>query len=190
VVGPISLDDVDTLSPAPIVASEAVRSTRCKPKAARSTCCKACSKGSAFLVLLRKLNPPSTTFVKHSDWSPGRTLMPVEQLTYSLLAERLGVTPEAARALARRHHLPRLRGNDGKALIAVDLEEIQHKPMPPARSPRGHRPVSDVVATLTAKVEALEAELVAEQQRAADRRADYESTSAHAPIAWSPSRAA
>jgi hypothetical protein len=49
--------------------------------------------------------------------------MPIEQLTYAQIAERLGVTPEAVRALVRRLHLPRLRGNDGKTLIAIDLAD-------------------------------------------------------------------
>jgi hypothetical protein len=35
--------------------------------------------------------------------------MPIEQLTYAQIAERLGVTPEAVRALIRRHRLPRSR---------------------------------------------------------------------------------
>jgi DNA-directed RNA polymerase specialized sigma24 family protein len=40
--------------------------------------------------------------------------MPVEQLTYAQIAERLGVTSEAARAIVKRHRLPRSRSNDGK----------------------------------------------------------------------------
>jgi DNA-directed RNA polymerase specialized sigma24 family protein len=35
--------------------------------------------------------------------------MPVEQLTYGQIAERLGVTSEAARAIAKRNRLPRSR---------------------------------------------------------------------------------
>ena len=62
--------------------------------------------------------------------------MPSEQLTYEQLAERLGVTREAARAIVKRHRLPRSKGNDGKILAAVDLDELQHKPMS-ARSPGG-----------------------------------------------------
>ena len=99
--------------------------------------------------------------------------MPIESLSYTQLADRLGVTPEAARALTKRHRLPRQRANDGKTLVAVDLEELRHKPMS-ARSPRGHQPVTDLVATLEARVKALEAELGAEQQRSAGHRADFE----------------
>src|SRR5215211_2944051 len=64
--------------------------------------------------------------------------MPVEMLTYADLAERLKISPEAARAIAKRHRFPRSRANDGKALVNVDLAEIQHKALP-ARSPGGHR---------------------------------------------------
>jgi hypothetical protein len=62
------------------------------------------------------------------------------------------------RALVRRHHLPRLRGNDGKTLIAIDLAEVRHRPLP-ARSPRGGQPVTDLVATLKGRTQILEAEL-------------------------------
>ena len=74
-------------------------------------------------------------------------IMPAEQLTFAQIAERLSVSPEAARAIVKRHRLPRSRSNDGKTLAAIDLEEIRHKPLP-ARSPRGPRSVTDVVATL------------------------------------------
>jgi hypothetical protein len=99
--------------------------------------------------------------------------MPIEQLTYAQIAERLGVSTEAARAIVKRHRLPRSRSNDGKTLAAIDLEEIRHKPLP-ARSPRGDHAVTDVVATLEARVAELEAELAAEQQRSAGHRADFE----------------
>jgi hypothetical protein len=56
----------------------------------------------------------------------------VEMLTYTALAERLGTTAEGARALAKRLRLPRHRANDGKALVAVDLAEINHTPTPRA----------------------------------------------------------
>src|SRR5262245_6521821 len=99
--------------------------------------------------------------------------MPIEQLTYTEIAERLGISSEAARAIVKRHRLPRSRSNDGKTLAEIDLEEIRHKPLP-ARSPRGDHAVTDVVTTLKAKVAELEAALAAEQQRSAGHRADYE----------------
>jgi len=99
--------------------------------------------------------------------------MPVEQLTYAQIAERLGVSAEAARAIVKRYRLPRSRSNDGKTLAAIDLEEIRHKPLP-ARSPRVHRSVTDVVATLKARVAELEAELARAEERSRGRRADFE----------------
>src|SRR5262249_39209097 len=126
-------------------------------------------------------------------------IMPAEQLTYAQIAERLSVSPEAARAIVKRHRLPRSRSNDGKTLAAIDLEEIRHKPLP-ARSPRGPRSVTDVVASLKARIATLEAELVAEQQRSAPKTSPGRvtgrpaSASASAPpngsppkTAWSPS---
>jgi hypothetical protein len=43
-------------------------------------------------------------------------------LKYSDLANALGITPEAARQKAIRGRWRRQRGNDGKALVLVDLE--------------------------------------------------------------------
>jgi len=45
--------------------------------------------------------------------------MAIEMLNYADLAARLQVSPEAARALAKRLRLPRSRGNDGKALVTI-----------------------------------------------------------------------
>lgn len=59
--------------------------------------------------------------------------MGIEQLTYLGIAERLNISAEAARALARRMRLPRQKANDGKTLVAVDFAEIQHKPSPMVR---------------------------------------------------------
>lgn len=95
--------------------------------------------------------------------------MATEQLTYEQLAERLGTTREAARAIVKRNRLPRSRTNDGKTLVAVDLDELRHKPLP-ARSPAGHH----VVTTLKARIASLEAELAEEKQRSAGHRADFE----------------
>src|SRR5436190_6345482 len=83
-------------------------------------------------------------------------LMPVEMLTFAQLGERLGCSPEAARALVKRLRLPRRKANDGKVLVSIDLAEINHKPMP-TRSPAGHHAVT---APLKARIELLEKELV------------------------------
>jgi hypothetical protein len=101
------------------------------------------------------------------------SIMPTEQLTYAQIAQRLSVSPEAARALVKRHRLPRSRRNDGKTLAAIDLKEIRHTRLP-ARSPRGHRSVTDVVATLKARVAELEAELAQAGERSAGHRVDFE----------------
>jgi hypothetical protein len=55
--------------------------------------------------------------------------------------------------------LPRQLGNNGKALVAVDLAEINHTPMlrtATRRSPDDHQAVA---AALKARIETLEAEL-------------------------------
>jgi hypothetical protein len=96
--------------------------------------------------------------------------MALESLTYAALGQRLGCSPEAARALAKRLRLPRQKANDGKALVVVDLSEIEHKPLP-ARSPVGHLSVTE---TLQAKIDLLEAELAKIEGVAAGHRADFE----------------
>jgi hypothetical protein len=96
--------------------------------------------------------------------------MPVEMLTYADLAERLKVSPEAARALAKRLRLPRSRSNGGKALVSVDLTEIQHNPLP-GRSPASHQAVT---TPLRARIETLLAELARLKAAAAGHRADFE----------------
>jgi hypothetical protein len=100
--------------------------------------------------------------------------MPVEMLTYAALAERLGSSSEAARALVKRLRLPRQRGNNGKALVAVDLAEINHTPIHrpvTRRSPDDHQ---SVAAALKARIETLEAELARLEAAAAVHRADFE----------------
>jgi hypothetical protein len=89
----------------------------------------------------------------------GRPVMVVEMLTYAALSERLGCSAEAARALVKRLRLPRQRGNNGKALVAVDVAELNHTPMTRTgtrRSPDDHHAV---VAALKARIETLEAEV-------------------------------
>jgi hypothetical protein len=96
--------------------------------------------------------------------------MPVETLTYAALGQRLNCSPEAARALVKRLRLPRQKANDGRALVTVDLAEIEHKPLP-ARSPPGH---PSVVETMQARIEVLETELAKVEAAAAGHRADFE----------------
>ena len=87
-------------------------------------------------------------------------IMPAEQLTFAQIAERLSVSPEAARSIVKRHRLPRSRRNDGKTLAAIDLKEI--------------RSVTDVVTTLKARVAELETELAQAEERSAGHRVDFE----------------
>jgi hypothetical protein len=95
--------------------------------------------------------------------------MPVEMLTYADLASRLKVSPEAARALAKRLRLQRTKSNDGKALVTVDLADVTHAPLL-NRSPAGHQ----AVTPLKAKIEALQAELAKLEVTSGGHRADYE----------------
>jgi len=100
--------------------------------------------------------------------------MPIEMLNYQELGARLGASAEAARAVTKRLRLPRQRGNDGKTLVAVDLAEIRHKPMP-ARSPAGHRPDAEgYVAYLEAKITELEDHITQLEIAASGHRADFD----------------
>jgi hypothetical protein len=100
--------------------------------------------------------------------------MPIEMLTYAALGERLGSSAEAARALVKRLRLPRHRGNDGKALVAVDLGEINHKPILRSVISRSPDDAQAVAAALKARIETLEAELARLEAAAAVHRADFE----------------
>jgi hypothetical protein len=93
--------------------------------------------------------------------------MPIEALTYAALGARLNISPKAARSLAKRLHLPSSLSDDGKALVSVDLAEIQHRPRPPSLR-RAHD------TTLAAKIAALEAEVVRLGAQATAHRADFE----------------
>ena len=97
--------------------------------------------------------------------------MPVEMLTYADLGERLKISPEAARALVKRHRWPRSRSNDGKALVQVDLAEISHSPISrPPQAQAGHQ----MVTALKQKIETLQAELVEMKAIANGHRGDFE----------------
>jgi hypothetical protein len=100
--------------------------------------------------------------------------MPVEMLTYAALSERLGCSAEAARALVKRLRLPRQRANNGKALVAVDVAELNHTPMPRAVTGRSPDDRHAVAVALKARIETLEAELAKLEAAAAVHRADFE----------------
>src|SRR5690349_8071433 len=97
--------------------------------------------------------------------------MPVEMLTYAELGERLKISPEAARALVKRHRWPRSRANDSKTLVHVDLTEINHSPI--SRPPQAQAG-QQLVTGLKQKIESLQAELVEAKTVAAGHRADFE----------------
>ena len=94
--------------------------------------------------------------------------MSVEILTYDALGDRLNISPEAARSLARRLHLPRSLSEDGRALVSVDFAEIHHTPQPPGRRQTGN------IALLTAQVAALQTEIARLETCSAGHRADFE----------------
>jgi len=86
--------------------------------------------------------------------------MAVEMLTYEALAERLSISPEAARSLAKRLHLPRAVSIDGRARVTVDLAAIEHK----ARQPLSRK----------TKIETLQAQIARLEAAATMLRADFE----------------
>ncbi|OAF12039.1 hypothetical protein [Bradyrhizobium neotropicale] len=97
--------------------------------------------------------------------------MPVEMLTYAELGDRLKISPEAARALVKRHRLPRSRSNDGKTLVQVDLTEISHSPNARAsQSPGGDH----LVTALKEHIATLQADLLELKAIAGGNRADFE----------------
>jgi hypothetical protein len=108
--------------------------------------------------------------------------VPIEQLTYAQIAERLGITADAARAIVQRHRLPRARANDSnKILVTIDLADIQHKPR--GRSSLDQEATApDPVAPLLARIAELEAELEkcsdAHRARVAELEAELERRSA------------
>lgn len=84
--------------------------------------------------------------------------MSVALLTYADLGARLNISREAARSLARRRRLPRSRSEDGKALVSVDLSELQYTPRP--RKGRRADPVDASMARIEAiKIGAFKAEI-------------------------------
>jgi hypothetical protein len=96
----------------------------------------------------------------------------IESLSYSEIAERLGISSEAARAVAKRKRLQRSVGNDGKARVQIDLTEVR---------PAGSSPSVPRTTALLAQLEGLQAELARMQAElaraegtAAGHRADYE----------------
>jgi hypothetical protein len=93
--------------------------------------------------------------------------MPPDMLTYGRITDRLSFS-SAFEALVNRFRLPRQRRNHGNGLTSVELAE---GPTVTADSPGVDQ---SVVATLTARIETLEADFAEVEAAAAMHRADFE----------------
>jgi chorismate mutase len=93
--------------------------------------------------------------------------MPADMLTYGRIANRLSFS-SAFEALVNRFRLPRQRRNDGNGLPSIELTE---GPTVTADAPGVDR---SMVATLTARIETLEADFAKVEAAAAMHRADFE----------------
>ena len=96
--------------------------------------------------------------------------MATEMLSYRQLGQRLGCSRDAARELVKRLRLPRHKTNDGKAVVSVDLSEINHNLMP-THSSAGQLPVTAslkkrIEPRLEATAASHQAELERERERA------------------------
>lgn len=104
-------------------------------------------------------------------------------LTYAALAEKLGVSAEAARQKAVRGRWRRQRGNDGRTLVLVEPAVL--KRLKAGKRPSDERPVGQVnervnehpdanaaVNALMEHVETLKAALARAEATVADRDAD------------------
>jgi hypothetical protein len=88
--------------------------------------------------------------------------MAIEMLTYRQLGERLGCSRDTARAWVKQLRLPSQVANNGRAMISVDLSEIDRSLMS-TRSPA----FQDSATALLAPIEA-------KRERTADYRPDFE----------------
>ena len=91
--------------------------------------------------------------------------MSVRNLTYAELAEIWGVSKDAARKKVEGLRLPRARGNDGRARVTIDLEEVTH-------TPKSSRPEETRARDLPVSPGSPPLEVVALQARIADLQSD------------------
>jgi hypothetical protein len=93
-------------------------------------------------------------------------------VSYAELAEHLGISPEAARQKAIRARWQRLRGEDGKARVLVDVEAAAaaHRPRPVERP--DEQGTTALIAALEQHVATLKEELAKAQTLAAERDLD------------------
>jgi len=93
-------------------------------------------------------------------------LMTVEMLTYDELADRLSISPEAARSLAKRLQLPRAVSIDGRARVTIDPAAIEHKPRPPVSRKTRIESLQTQIARLEATAATLRTDFERERDRA------------------------
>jgi hypothetical protein len=94
--------------------------------------------------------------------------MASETLSYRQIGERLGCSRDAARELVKRLRLPRHMANDGKALVCIDLSEINHNPTP-SQSSAGQLPVTASQKCIKPRQEGTAASYQAALERERDR---------------------
>jgi hypothetical protein len=94
--------------------------------------------------------------------------MAIEMLSYRQLGERLGCSRDAARELVKRLRLPCHKANDGKALVYIDLSEINHNPTP-TQSSTGQLPVTASQECIEPKQEPTAARYQADLERERER---------------------
>lgn len=99
--------------------------------------------------------------------------MSVRNLTYAELAEIWGVSKDAARKKVEGLRLPRTRGNDGRARVMIDLEEVTHTPKPSKPETGVGDPVEST-GYPTPEVVALQARIADLQSDLSRERADRE----------------
>ena len=87
--------------------------------------------------------------------------MSEEWLSYAELGERLGVSAEAARQKVIRLRLRRQTGNDGKAQVLVDVEDVRATTTPrkPKEQPSDDRSTADELASDERALAALDAHI-------------------------------
>jgi uncharacterized phage infection (PIP) family protein YhgE len=107
--------------------------------------------------------------------------MATQMMTYDELGALWGVSRDAARKKVESIKLPGQKGNDGKARVLIDVQEITHTPLK-ARKETARRPVGvqAEVDALKAHVQTLMAEVERLTALAATHRADFEQEREHA----------
>jgi hypothetical protein len=98
-------------------------------------------------------------------------------LKYSDLANALGITPEAARQKAIRGRWRRQRGNDGKALVLVDLEAERASHVSRKRPDEhlaGRLDERRTIEALESHIATLKGDIAKGEALAEQRRGDFE----------------